>query len=66
MKNESVPPLQPLLLTGGILRSYQLEGMTWLLGLFEHGINGILADEMVRKPLIFFSKILFVDFWKPF
>jgi len=20
--------------------------MTWLLGLFEHGINGILADEM--------------------
>lgn len=28
------------------MRSYQIEGMTWLLSLFEHGINGILADEM--------------------
>lgn len=46
IKDEAVPPLQPLLLTGGILRNYQLDGMTWLLGLFEHGINGILADEM--------------------
>ena len=46
IKDQPVPPQQPLLLTGGILRNYQLEGMTWLLGLFEHGINGILADEM--------------------
>ena len=37
---------QPKLLTGGVMREYQLDGMEWLQGLFEHGINGILADEM--------------------
>jgi len=28
------------------MRSYQLEGLEWLLSLYENGINGILADEM--------------------
>ncbi|CEG35605.1 swi snf matrix actin dependent regulator of subfamily a [Plasmopara halstedii] len=37
---------QPRLLTGGILRDYQLEGIRWLCNLFENGLNGILADEM--------------------
>jgi ATP-dependent DNA helicase len=37
---------QPKLVTGGIMRSYQLEGLEWLLSLYENGINGILADEM--------------------
>lgn len=37
---------QPELIKGGELRSYQLEGMNWLIQLFENGINGILADEM--------------------
>ena len=41
-----IPDRQPLLLTGGVMRNYQLDGMEWLKGLFEHGINGILADEM--------------------
>ncbi|KAF2261279.1 SNF2 family helicase/ATPase-like protein PasG [Lojkania enalia] len=37
---------QPRLVTGGTMRSYQLEGLEWLLSLYENGINGILADEM--------------------
>jgi len=31
------------------LRQYQIEGLNWLIKLHEHGVNGILADEMVRK-----------------
>jgi DNA helicase INO80 len=32
------------------LKEYQLKGLTWLAGLYDQGINGILADEMVRPP----------------
>jgi DNA helicase INO80 len=31
------------------LKEYQLKGLNWLAGLYEQGINGILADEMVRS-----------------
>ncbi|KAF2731335.1 SNF2 family helicase/ATPase-like protein PasG [Polyplosphaeria fusca] len=37
---------QPKSVTGGTMRSYQLEGLEWLISLYENGINGILADEM--------------------
>ncbi|KAI9824382.1 MAG: hypothetical protein M1832_001917 [Thelocarpon impressellum] len=37
---------QPELVTGGIMRGYQLEGLEWLKSLYENGLNGILADEM--------------------
>ncbi|KAJ9636720.1 putative ATPase [Coniosporium tulheliwenetii] len=37
---------QPSLVTGGTMRSYQLEGLEWLTSLYENGLNGILADEM--------------------
>lgn len=37
---------QPELMTGGVMRSYQLEGLEWLISLYENGLNGILADEM--------------------
>jgi ATP-dependent DNA helicase len=37
---------QPKLVVGGIMRSYQLEGLEWMLSLYQNGINGILADEM--------------------
>lgn len=33
--------------TGGTLREYQIQGLNWMISLFENGINGILADEMV-------------------
>lgn len=37
---------QPTLVTGGTLKNYQLEGLEWLVSLYENGLNGILADEM--------------------
>eukprot|EP00831_Metopus_contortus_P071196 TRINITY_DN6507_c0_g1_i5.p1 TRINITY_DN6507_c0_g1~~TRINITY_DN6507_c0_g1_i5.p1 ORF type:complete len:363 (-),score=49.23 TRINITY_DN6507_c0_g1_i5:319-1407(-) len=33
-------------LKGGILKSYQLEGVSWILTLNKKNLNGILADEM--------------------
>lgn len=37
---------QPALVSGGQLRSYQIEGFHWLRVLYENGVNGILGDEM--------------------
>ncbi|KAK9287937.1 hypothetical protein L1049_016382 [Liquidambar formosana] len=37
---------QPSMLQGGELRSYQIEGLQWMLSLFNNNLNGILADEM--------------------
>ncbi|KAJ6803828.1 putative ATP-dependent DNA helicase CHR12 [Iris pallida] len=37
---------QPSLLEGGELRPYQLEGLQWMLSLYNNNLNGILADEM--------------------
>lgn len=39
--------LQPSIITGGTLREYQMQGLNWLIHLYDNGINGILADEMV-------------------
>lgn len=35
----------------GKMRDYQIRGLNWMISLFENGINGILADEMVRKTI---------------
>ena len=43
---QPIPDDQPMLISGGIMRKYQLEGYKWMATLFENGINGILADEM--------------------
>lgn len=37
---------QPTLLVGGELKEYQMDGLTWLVSLFNNRLNGILADEM--------------------
>ena len=37
-----------LVIKNGEMRDYQLRGLNWLISLFENGINGILADEMVN------------------
>ena len=29
------------------MRDYQIRGLNWMISLYENGINGILADEMV-------------------
>lgn len=38
--------VQPSILKGGLLRDYQLDGLNWMISLYEQGLNGILADEM--------------------
>ena len=42
---------QPSVIKGGQMREYQMQGLNWLIHLYDNGINGILADEMVRLPL---------------
>ena len=37
---------QPSLLEGGVLKSYQLIGLQWLVSLYNNKLNGVLADEM--------------------
>ena len=43
---QPIPEDQPTLISGGIMRGYQIEGLQWMLNLDQNGINGILADEM--------------------
>uniref|UniRef100_A0A7N0UEE4 Chromatin structure-remodeling complex protein SYD n=1 Tax=Kalanchoe fedtschenkoi TaxID=63787 RepID=A0A7N0UEE4_KALFE len=37
---------QPVSLHGGKLREYQMNGLRWLVSLYNNHLNGILADEM--------------------
>jgi SNF2 family DNA or RNA helicase len=37
---------QPSMLQGGDLKEYQLQGVQWLVSLYNNNLNGILADEM--------------------
>ncbi|CAF3394516.1 unnamed protein product [Rotaria sp. Silwood1] len=37
---------QSLLLVGGTLKPYQIQGLEWLVSLYNNNLNGILADEM--------------------
>ncbi|KAJ8766374.1 hypothetical protein K2173_022433 [Erythroxylum novogranatense] len=37
---------QPNCLQGGKLREYQMNGLRWLVSLYNNHVNGILADEM--------------------
>jgi hypothetical protein len=41
--------VQPSCIKNGTMREYQLQGLNWLIHLYDNGINGILADEMVRR-----------------
>lgn len=36
----------------GTMRAYQLQGLNWMVSLYHNGLNGILADEMVRISLV--------------
>jgi len=33
------------------MRDYQVRGLNWMISLYENGINGILADEMVNGAI---------------
>lgn len=49
----------------GRMRNYQIEGLNWLITLFENGINGILADEMgLGKTLQAISIIGYLKHYK--
>jgi ATP-dependent DNA helicase len=54
----------PNLASGCILKDYQLEGVRWLVSLFENGVSGILADEVckVQSTVPQFSMPSFLTF----
>lgn len=55
---------QPANVTGE-MRSYQVDGLNFLIGLFERGLNGILADEMgLGKTLQTISMLAFLRLYK--
>lgn len=39
------------------MRDYQVQGLNWMVGLHYNGINGILADEMVRPVFASASRL---------
>lgn len=41
----------PWYIKNGEMRDYQIRGLNWMISLYENGINGILADEMVGHAL---------------
>ena len=47
----------PHYIKNGELRDYQIRGLNWMISLFENGINGILADEMVRSYFIMYKQL---------
>ena len=61
---------QPELVTGAIMRSYQISGLEWLVSLYENGLNGILADEMglgkTLQTISFFAYLKKRNVWGPF
>lgn len=58
LQNREMIP-QPEMLQA-TLKEYQLKGLNWLSGLYEQGINGILADEMVSRahPTVNYLKLM--------
>ncbi|KAG9286463.1 hypothetical protein G9A89_014629 [Geosiphon pyriformis] len=61
---------QPSLVTGGVLREYQLAGFEWLVSLYDNGLNGILADEMglgkTLQTIAFFAYLWERQIYGPF
>ena len=48
-KIKEVITRQPAMLSGGELKDYQIKGLQWMMSLYNNNLNGILADEMVRR-----------------
>ncbi|GCE98015.1 putative ATPase [Zygosaccharomyces mellis] len=46
LNDEAIQNQQPNFLENCILKPYQLDGLNWLITLYENGLNGILADDM--------------------
>jgi superfamily II DNA or RNA helicase len=55
----------PQYVEGGTMRPYQVQGLNWLVSLYENGINGILADEMgLGKTLQTLSLLGYLKFFR--
>ncbi|KAJ5950542.1 SNF2-related protein [Penicillium vulpinum] len=60
-EQDLVATQQPALVSGGKMRTYQLEGLEWLKTLWMNGLCGILADEMgLGKTVQAISMIAFL------
>ncbi|CAI7628613.1 unnamed protein product [Penicillium glandicola] len=60
-EQDLVATQQPSLVSGGKMRTYQLEGLEWLKTLWMNGLCGILADEMgLGKTVQAISMIAFL------
>ncbi|CAG8908002.1 unnamed protein product [Penicillium egyptiacum] len=60
-EQDLVATQQPTLVSGGKMRTYQLEGLEWLKTLWMNGLCGILADEMgLGKTVQAISMIAFL------
>jgi len=46
------------MLKGGKLKEYQLDGLQWMVSLFNNKLNGILADEMGLGKTIQVRKVM--------
>jgi ATP-dependent DNA helicase len=55
--------VQSSLVTGCVLRPYQISGVEWLCSLHQSGLNGILADEMGlgKLPYVCIDVLRFTD-----
>lgn len=55
----------PAYVKGGKMRDYQVQGLNWMISLYQHGINGILADEMgLGKTLQTISFLGWLKFYR--
>lgn len=41
---------QPSCMVNGKLEPHQIDSLNWMISLHDLGLNGILADDMVRVP----------------
>lgn len=61
---------QPKCMTGGTMRDYQLEGLTWMYEVAIQGLSGILADEMglgkTIQTISLLAKYSDDGYWAPF
>ena len=46
---------QPALITGAKLKDYQLEGVAWMVGLYQNGISGILGVLITMYRLLYLA-----------
>jgi SWI/SNF-related matrix-associated actin-dependent regulator of chromatin subfamily A member 5 len=57
--------VQPGNVKNGVMKDYQLDGLNWLIRLYETNINGILADEMgLGKTLQSISLLAYIRQFK--